>query len=646
MELLKKNIVLSVILLLVTFGGYHQVLRNDFVDIDDPKLILNNRAVSDPSTPIARCLQWNLYRAHYKPVTALTWRMEYMLVGDKPFLYHLNNLLLHIANVILVFFIGLKLLRKFFEERNKIQLGAFIFALLFSLHPLHVESVAWAVERKDVLFSFFYLGGWLTYLEYLQKKKYIWLLVTAILYFLSMMSKSMGITLLAVLFLTDILYKRKINFKLLIEKIPVFAIFLVSLHLFGLLFDFSSKDTAGLTFVAESHQASNFETLNLFTPLVRRIVTIFLRFSFWLGHVFVPIKCALIYPKKDILDFFGKGLLIFPFLIGAIYLTAFFLRKKVPEVLWGLLFFGATISPAIAISDSGTAVFLPDRYLYIPLTGVIFFLTVIAIKLYSKNKNLVLIAVGIVTIWFAILTYKQVKVWENTGTLWTRVIDLFSCNAEVINARANYYKNIGETEKAIADLNDAISCDSTLPQPYYGRAMYNFNSRNYANAVNDFNNYVKYKRSGFNAEVFSNRGAAYFSIGEVEKALVDYERAIQLDSNFVNVYQNRAIAYKSLKKHNEAIGDWSKLIGFRPDNMPYYVERGDAYFASSKFKKAINDYSKAIELKPKNGGIYFKRSYAYYRSKSFTEARNDAIKAKELGMKMPARYLKALRINT
>ncbi len=78
----------------------------------------------------------------------------------------------------------------------------------------------------------------------------------------------------------------------------------------------------------------------------------------------------------------------------------------------------------------------------------------------------------------------------------------------------------------------------------------------------------------------------------------------------------------------------------------YYVERGDAYFASSKFKKAINDYSKAIELKPKNGGIYFKRSYAYYRSKSFTEARNDAIKAKELGIKMPARYLKALRINT
>ncbi len=641
-HLRNKYLLSSIILLVITFGAYQQVLWNEFVDIDDPKLIYENNVVSDPDTPISECFKKNIYNPHYKPLTFLSWRLEYMLVGEKPFLFHLNNLLLHMGCVVLVFFIGRKLFSRFFGEGNKVFASSFLFALLFALHPMHVESVAWATERKDVLFSFFFLCSWLVYFTYLEKKKYFLMVLVAVLYFLSMMSKSMGITLIAVLFLTDFLYKRKLGFKLLLEKIPVIVVALLAAYLFGLLTDFASKHTAGLTFVTTEGQASNYDTLNLFSPYVRRIVVIFLRFTLWLAHVFVPIKSALIYPKNDILDFFGKSLIVFPILIAAIYSSILFFHKRIPALFWGLVFFAITISPAIAISDTGTAVFLPDRYLYIPLMGILFFLVVGAMKFYAKYKKAVVAAMAVVCIWYAWITFDLVKVWENTGTLWTRPIELYSCNAEIINARANYYKSIGENNKFIEDINAAIDCDPTLPQPYYNRAMHYFNQKEFKKAVDDFNSFVKYKTWGLNAEVFSNRGAALFSMGEHEKALADYDKAIERDSTYFFVYRNRAVTLKTMNRHEEAIKDWTTCIQFRPGNYQFYTERGIAYFSISKFKDAVGDFTKAIELKPEDGSLFLRRSYCYFRLKMITEAKQDANKSKELGHNVRPDYFSAL----
>jgi len=390
MKLLKnKNFISSIILLVITFGTYQQVLKNEFVGIDDGKLIYQNEYVIDQTIPLSKVITAKIFSPHYKPLTFLTWRAEYALVGENPFLFHLNNLLLYLGCVILIFFIGKKLFGRFFEDESKVFTSSFIFAILFALHPMHVESVAWAVERKDVLFSFLFLCSWLTYLVYLDKRKSSLILVTAILYFLSIMSKSMGITLIAVLFLTDFLYKRKLSLRLISEKLPALVVFLIAVYLFGLIGnDKSLHYIAGLTSVVAESQASGCDILDEFSPLVRRIVIIFTRFTLWLAHVLVPIKSALVYPKNDILNFFGKGLLVFPFLIGAIYSSILIFHKKVPALFWGLVFFGITISPAIAINDNGFSVFLPDRYLYIPLIGIIFSLVILAMNLYDKYKKI------------------------------------------------------------------------------------------------------------------------------------------------------------------------------------------------------------------------------------------------------------------
>src|SRR5688572_3622620 len=181
----KKNILFIALLLLITFGIYFQVTDHDFVNYDDDTLITTNRVVVDPNKSWTDCFTWNIFTPHFKPLVLMSWRAEYQTFGEKPGVFLFNNLLLHAFNVLLVFFLSLKLLRRFIpDQRQVISLAAFFVALAFAVHPLHVESVAWAVERKDVLYTFFFLLSWLSYLQYLEKNKYTYLLLCALFYLL------------------------------------------------------------------------------------------------------------------------------------------------------------------------------------------------------------------------------------------------------------------------------------------------------------------------------------------------------------------------------------------------------------------------------------------------------------------------------
>ena len=215
------------LLILITFVAYNRILNNDFVNFDDDRLIYNNEKIINDNVPITECFEWGFRAPHYKPLTLLSWRAEYQLFGKNPLVFHLNNLILHILNTLLVYLISIFLLSKINILREKLNLTAFIIALLFGIHPLHVESVAWAVERKDVLFSFFFLLSWISYLFYLKKNKFYFIILTSIFYLLSMLSKSMGITLIAVLFLTDFYFGRKIFKKEILKKIPIILVFLL-----------------------------------------------------------------------------------------------------------------------------------------------------------------------------------------------------------------------------------------------------------------------------------------------------------------------------------------------------------------------------------------------------------------------------------
>ena len=285
----KKNILFIALLLLVTFGIYFQVTSHEFVNYDDDTLITTNRVVVDAGKSWTDCFTWNIFTPHFKPLVLLSWRAEYQAFGEKPGVFLFNNLLLHAFNVLLVFFLSLTLLRKFIpDQKQVISLAAFFVALAFAVHPLHVESVAWAVERKDVLYTFFFLLSWWSYLQYLEKNKYTYLLLCALFYLLVLLSKSMGITLIAILFLTDYLYGRKNLVGLIKEKIPVIFFFVVGIYLYGLV-DYLTGFVSGGAAGSGTNLPETLQVASESSPFLQIVLLAFLKFFLMLVHVLVPL---------------------------------------------------------------------------------------------------------------------------------------------------------------------------------------------------------------------------------------------------------------------------------------------------------------------------------------------------------------------
>jgi hypothetical protein len=217
----------------ITILAMSPLFSAGFVDIDDKKLILDkaNMFLNFPE----RIFSYSFKSPHYKPVTYLTWMLEYRAAGPNPFIFHFNNILLHVGNTILVFFLIRNIAPKFEKLKGHEFQIAFFTALLFGVHPMHVESVGWVVERKDVLYTCFYLLGLTGYVRYLNNGKMLPLLLSAGAYFLSVMSKSPGITMLAVLFLLDFVWQRKLSSKLFVEKLGHFGVFAFSLYALGII---------------------------------------------------------------------------------------------------------------------------------------------------------------------------------------------------------------------------------------------------------------------------------------------------------------------------------------------------------------------------------------------------------------------------
>jgi len=278
-----------------------------------------------------------------------------------------------------------------------------------------------------------------------------------------------------------------------------------------------------------------------------------------------------------------------------------------------------------------------------------------------NTKKLVLGIFIAVSLWYGLITIDLVKVWENSGTLWSRPIELYSGNAEIINARASYYRHNGEAEKAFDDeIFGPIR--PIIAKAYHSRAVYYSNNKKFKEALSDFNSYLKYKGSDFDAEVFSNMGAAHSSIGEHKKALLYFNKAIELDSNYSNVYMNRALTHKVLKMNDEELKDWTRCIELRENNANtgrsaqysielMYRERGAAYYNKKMFEKAAEDFTTAISLCSSNfecreaGTLYLNRAFAYYYIGNIPLAKQDAVKAQELKVQVRTDFLELVGVN-
>jgi protein O-mannosyl-transferase len=505
----QKNLAVPLIFILcVTALVYARALQNGILLWDDGWHVTNNTDIQSLSVQNIVKICTSFYGNMYHPLTTLTFAIEYQLFGLSPAVYHATNILFHLANVVLVFLFVFRL-----SGRREI---AIIAACLFGIHPMHVESVAWITERKDVVYAFFYLSALISYVRFVQKegKKYYWL--TILFFMLSLFSKTTALTLPVVLLLIDFYLHRKIKTGIIVEKLPMVLLSIV----FGMIALHSQTDSMNYA------QEIGITILDRFFFLLYSV-------CYYCIHLFVPMNLSALHLMPEKIN----GFLPREYYLAVLPMIAFIflgIRKGVlqREYIFGTLFFIATISLSLHIVPVGMAV-VAERYTYMPYIGLYFLVGQFYCYFVDRQINIApsgkRVIVGIALVLMTLLgflTYQRIGVWKRTDMLFHDA----TVKANSVK-EARYIEALGYELEA-ADRNK---------------------SRKYAEAIEWYTKVIALSPNS--VESYTNRGVAKHCLQDYDGAMRDYTKAIELNPSLPRPYPNRAAIYLLWNKQKEACAD-------------------------------------------------------------------------------------------
>ncbi len=611
----KKPFVLFIILSL-TLAAFSSTLCNQFTGLDDPNHLLQNPHVAALNKENIVGMFTTTINKTYIPLTTLSFAIEHHFFKFAPFVYHLDNLLLHLAVTGLVFYFGCQL--------GLSVLASGLGALLFGVHPMRVESVAWITERKDVLYAFFYILSLIQYWKYLISKKYVSFSYSVIFGILSVLAKPMALSLPLVFCVLDWFHKRKPSRAMVVDKLIHFAYIVPIIYI-----------TASL-----HHRPPS-------SNLREALLTAVWSLMFYIQKFIYPFDLSPIYelPRPITLmnsEFaFALGLFIM-YLICAVYYRAY------RWFTFANLFFIVSIFFLVRFNPNKDVHIVGDRFMYLPSVGfcflfgifienLIFLITEIKLKLLSR----LIIFLGILFTVLAIKTYKQSQVWYDDTSLWKDTLTKTWHNPFPYFGRGKMYHEKGAFQKAIADYTTTIELGPKWVRAYNNRGVLFYKLGAVDLAIKDYTKVIELTPDF--AKAYNNRGTVYYELKKDDLALADFNKAIELDPEFAMTYANRGLLYFAMFKDDLALADFNKAIELDPTAVRSYMGRADLFSHTHRYQLAIKDLSKVIELDVLNKKAYLARSQSYLAIKDFQRALTDAVRAKSLGVKGLERYIQNIR---
>ncbi|MEI7725576.1 MAG: tetratricopeptide repeat protein [bacterium] len=572
--------------IVITVVLYFPALQNSFTNWDDNTYVTNNQYIKSFSIENIRYIFSNPIAVNYHPLTILSLALNYKVSGLAPFSYFFANLLLHILNILLTYVFVLLIF-----ERNKTV--AVFAALMFAVHPMHVESVAWISERKDVLYTFFYLAGLISYIIYVDRRKTIYLASAVGLYLIAALSKPSAVVFPLVLLLIDFLRHRKFSWLALLEKLP----FIVISVWIGIA---TVKAQTGIA-IAEM---TNYTIIQkLFFVSYGFFIYIF-KFIFPIGltafHSYPVTDKSLLFPWY----YFAAPVINLIMLTGVLYSL-----KYTRLVLFGFLFYFLNIMLTIQFVQVGSAI-IAERYTYVSYTGLVIILFWIVNKAESRKWIPIRVTPWFMFLFLIILgsaTASRVRVWKNSESLWNDVIEKDSGNEIAFNARGNIYYDNQQYDKAIADFTRSIDIRPKYPDPYFNRGNCYFKT-DPAQAINDYSKGLSLKQDysrGYNC-----RGDAYSATGKYDSAILDYGRAIRLEPQYYIAYNNRSAVWFKLGNYDRVIEDCNNAVKLFPEYAEAWFNLGSVYARKTNYEKAITCFDKASRFKENNYEAIYNRGLA------------------------------------
>jgi protein O-mannosyl-transferase len=637
-----REIFLLAVVIIVTIVIYYPALNHQFTNWDDNDYITENPYIKSLSPANLEHVFTKPIALNYHPLTILSLALNYQVSGTEPFSYFLVNIILHLFNTLLTFYLALLLL-----DRNK-TLALFV-AAIFAVHPMHVESVAWISERKDVLYGFFFLSGMISWVLYIGKRRWYWYLLSLMLFLLAGLSKPSSVVFPLILLLMDYFFKRKFNLLLVAEKIPFFAISVV----------------IGMATIYAQMDKSIVDIKNY--NLVQQVLFASYGFFIYIFKLIIPAGLSALHPVPVFNTSLDLPWVYFaaPVINVVIAGLVLYSLKYTRILFFCLMFYFLNILLTLQFMQVGSAV-MAERYTYISyiglLIGIAWLINQSAVK-HHLPKHWVYLVMGLFFGISTVLSVKRVAVWKNSGTLWTDVIaryprchtaynnrgyyyvnenlldnampdftkslEILPTFVDALNNRGSLYRLQNFPRQAIPDYNKALSIDPNHIKALCGRGNAYTTLGVLDSALLDFNK--AYQINPSVAIALGDRGAVFFRLGQFENAIEDCSRKIAVDPLNTSAYLNRAVAYSSLRKWDPAIRDYSFVLKTRSDNPAVYEWRGVAYRSIGSLQLAIDDFSHGIKVSPTKSSLYVNRAMAYQLAGMNRKAADDIKMARQLG---------------
>jgi len=574
-------------------------LRNEFVSWDDYANLVENPAYRGLSPQHLRWMFTTFHMGPYQPLSWLSLAVDHLVWGMNPRGYHLTNLLLHAVNAALLYAAIRALLARLpvAAPPGRLRTAAALGALFWAVHPLRVESVAWATERRDVLSGFFFLLTGITYLRAhpaaAPPSHRGWLAPLGC-FAASLLSKASGMTLPAVLLVLDVHPLRRVAAaagsrvalrRILAEKLPYAALALA----------------AAVAAVIGQQRAQAMDFVNDHGLLDRCVQAAF-GLCFYVWKTLAPVRLSPLYLMEQPFDPLRPRYLVCAALVVGVTTLLIALRRRHPGWLAAWVAYAALAAPFLGFAQSGWQI-TADRYTYLATLPFSVLLAAGLARLpahapgHRRWRHWAMhAAVALVVLGLGAQSFRQTRVWHDGQSLWNHVLALDPENWLALNSRGKLYQERGDPIAARADYDRAIALYPGYSAAPYNRAMLRAEQGDIEGALADLEAALS-ARADF-SEAYNNRGTILEQRGEIEAALRDYDAAIRSNPDSFGPRYNRALLLHRRGEHAAALRDLDTAIALRPGEAFLYNYRGRLKWEMGDQLGALRDHDDAIRLAP------------------------------------------------
>ncbi|MBF0607272.1 MAG: tetratricopeptide repeat protein [Magnetococcales bacterium] len=581
------NLLIVLCLITLTMCAYWPLSDNGLVSYDDEKYLTESVYVKSGLT--TEGMTWALttfYLSNWHPLTWLSYMLDTELYGGvNPQGIHMTNLMLHVVNTIVLFYLFMYILR---GAVTRPVVVAGVVAVLFAVHPLNVESVAWASERKSVLSTLFWLLTMLAYFRYVEHpswKRYVMIKVFLIL---GLMSKPMLVTLPAVLLLADYWPLRRFDgehfgqrlWRLSLEKAPLFALSLIS---------------SAVTIIAQS-RAETIVPLSV-TSLWFRLLSAVQSYASYVEKTLWPAKLAAFYPYVELS--LSWELVVRLALFVGVGVVVVMLRHRRPYLLIGWLWYLVTLLPVIQIVQVSIAP-IADRYAYVPTIGIFVMVAALAdgVSSWSLSRSVGAVLAGVVVIGsLSVLTHRQVQHWHDSGALFKHALEVTTNNYVAHNNYGTHLLKTGRIDEAIEQFSMGLKIVPDYPLLNFNMWSTLLSQGRYEEAAKYFLKATPFLTKGGNPYFYKMLALSFMRQKNYAEAIKYAQKALVSNPRDVDALQYVALSLVSEGKYEEALVYFSQGIGVDPGNWQLHYNNGLALKRLGRHREASESFAEAERKK-------------------------------------------------